>query len=284
MVVAAFSLLFGLTCPGLCFQEQARGDNLIAIGKDVEVEVGTVAELAVALGGNVVVQGCVRGSVVAVAGAVYLGHASLVEGDIVCIGGPVVQEEGARVQGEITVVDTESMGSLANRLRDISIPSMEVPERIFSALRWLAATGFILVALAAAAVIPAAIGAVSCEVEHHTLRTLAMGFLGTALTVPVTLLLVATVVGILLIPLFALCIGCAFLIGYIAVAQLIGKRISIAVNWPGRPMVLETLVGTLVLFVIGFVPVAGFLVKAAAAFMGFGGTFGAMTARWRRSA
>jgi hypothetical protein len=131
---------------------------------------------------------------------------------------------------------------------------------------------------------PAAIGAVSCEVEHHTLRALAMGVLGTALAVPVTLVLVATVVGILLIPLLALCMGCAFLIGYIAVAQLIGKRLTIAVNRPGQPMVLETLVGALVLFVIGFVPVAGFLIKATACFLGFGGTFGAMTVRWRRTA
>jgi hypothetical protein len=49
-------------------------------------------------------------------------------------------------------------------------------------------------------------------------------------------------------------------------------------------MVLEILMGALVLFVIGFVPVAGFLAKAAAVFLGFGGTFGAMTARWRRTA
>ncbi len=284
MAVAAFCVLSGLAGPGLCFKEQTRGDNLITIGKDLEVEEGTAAEVAIALGGNVIVQGSVHGSVVAVAGAVYLGHASVVEGDIVCIGGPVVQEEGARVRGEITVVDTGSMGSLVNRLRDIRIPGVEVPDRIFSALGWLAAVGFIFIALAAAAVMPAAIGAVSSEVEHHTLRALAMGVLGTVLAVPVTLVLVATVVGILLIPLFALCMGCAFLMGYIAVAQLIGKRLSIAVNRPGRPMVLETLMGALVLFVIGFVPVAGFLAKAAATFLGFGGTFGAMTARWRRTA
>ncbi len=126
MAVAVFCVLFGLTGPGQCFKEQTRGDNLITIGKDLEVEEGTTAEVAIALGGNVIVQGRVHRSVVAVAGAVYLGHASLVEGDIVCIGGPVVQEEGARVRGEITVEDTESMGSLVNRLRDIRIPGVEV--------------------------------------------------------------------------------------------------------------------------------------------------------------
>jgi hypothetical protein len=143
--------------------------------------------------------------------------------------------------------------------------------------------GFIFIALAAAAVLPAAIGAVSSEVEHNTLRALAMGVLGTVLAVPVTLVLVATVVGILLIPLFALCMGCAFLMGYIAVAQLIGKRLSIAVNRPGRPMVLEILRARLCSSSSASCP-CRVPRQGRSSIPGVRGHVRGMTARWRRTA
>jgi hypothetical protein len=68
------------------------------------------------------------------------------------------------------------------------------------------------------------------------------------------------------------------ILGYIAVAQLIGKRITIIVNKPGRHILVETIIGFAALFAIGLIPIAGWFIKGIALFLGFGGVLSALTA------
>ena len=66
-------------------------------------------------------------------------------------------------------------------------------------------------------------------------------------------------------------VGIAFLVGYIAIAQLIGDKIAALMKRPAMNALWVTLLGLLTLWLIGWVPFIGSLVKAAAIFLGFGG-------------
>lgn len=73
--------------------------DLVCIGCSVRV-VGSCGD-AVAIGGSVLVEGQVRGDVVAVGGGVRLNEAAEVSGDVVTVGGGLSRDPGSVVKGEI---------------------------------------------------------------------------------------------------------------------------------------------------------------------------------------
>jgi hypothetical protein len=258
-----------------------EGSSMVTIGDDLEVKEGVYAKRAVSIGGDVRVYGRVRHEVVSVFGSVYLGSASEVQGDVVSIGGTVDREPGAVVGGEVTIIDASGITAW---LTGLPGKTLEDLRRIWGTFGWLSSLGFILLALLVVSVIPAGVGAVSFQIEHYLLRTILWGLFGMALAVPLVGALFISVVGIVMIPVLIGFLGCTVLFGYIAVAQLVGKRIAISVRRPGRPIVLETLIGMAVLLLAGLVPVAGWFVKGVAVFLGFGGVLGALTAGSRAAA
>jgi hypothetical protein len=85
------------------------------------------------------------------------------------------------------------------------------------------------------------------------------------------LFLAISVIGIPLIALEAFLVGIAFLVGYIAIAQLIGDKIAALIGRPALHAIWLTVLGLLALWFIGWVPILGSLVKAAVLVLGFGG-------------
>ena len=83
--------------------------------------------------------------------------------------------------------------------------------------------------------------------------------------------LVISVVGIPLIALEIFLVGIAFLVGYIAIAQLIGDKIAALMKRPALSVIWLTVMGLLALWFIGWVPFLGSLVKAVVIVLGFGG-------------
>ena len=86
-----------------------------------------------------------------------------------------------------------------------------------------------------------------------------------------------------MIPVLMILFSCALILGYIAVAQLIGKRITILVNKPGRHILVETIIGLAALLAIGLIPLAGWFIKGSAMFLGFGGVMSALTTGHRKN-
>jgi hypothetical protein len=89
------------------------------------------------------------------------------------------------------------------------------------------------------------------------------------LIVPIAVLLAISIVGIVLIPLEVLLVALALLIGYISSAIFIGNKIFAAAKKQAIPF-LSALLGILVLFLIGFIPVAGVIAKSVFLIAGFG--------------
>lgn len=262
--LAAIGMLFLLICADGLAQERTR----VHIGDDVLVETGEEVGSAVSIGGDVRVYGSVRNRVVSVGGSVFLGPEALVDGDVTTIGGMVVKQEGAVVTGDINTYDTSRITSFFKRPQpsgwkdDREMPFMP---GMFPFL------GFLALALIVVALLPDRIDLISSTIRYHTGKSLLWGIIGTLLIFPVALVLVISLVGIILIPLEILVVAIAFFLGSVAMARIIGEKIITTIRKSGSPMVIETLVGSVVLWATGLIPLVGWMVISAAAVMGFGG-------------
>ena len=78
-------------------------NDIVSIGGDVKVD-GQVRGDAVSVGGEAKINGRVTGEVVAIGGDVELGPEAEVFGDIVTVGGRVRREDGSSVLGEVSEV------------------------------------------------------------------------------------------------------------------------------------------------------------------------------------
>lgn len=270
-------MMTGMAALFLCAPFPASGeDTIVRLGNNVIVGSGTAVDSAVAVGGDVRVDGLVRKDAVAVGGSVFLGPGAKVMGNVTSLGGTVVRQQGSQVDGDVTIVDSSHL------------PSYFVPEfgnwwdfrygfpSIFNVFSFI---GFLVLALIVVAVAPRAVGSVSAAIEHGALKAFFIGILGCASIFPVAFLLVISLVGIVLIPFEMLLVGLCFFIGYVAVAQLIGKKIFIAVRYPDRPMILETIVGAVALWLVNMVPFLGWLVVVCAVVTGFGGVIVRLVSR-----
>ena len=258
----------------------SQGSSMITIGSDVVVNEGVEVNKAVSIGGNVKVYGHVRRDAVSVGGSVYLGPDAAVEGNVVSIGGTVEREPGSRVGGEVTIVDATGLKSWLSWLPKQGIAGIK---GLWEGIGWASSLVFFLAALIIVAAMPAAIGSISFQIEYNTARTLLWGIFGSALIFPIVFFLLISIAGIVIIPVLIILYGCALIAGYIAVGQLIGKRLTIMVNKPGRHILVETIIGFAALFALGLVPIAGWFIKGFALFLGFGGVLSALTARRRQN-
>jgi hypothetical protein len=265
-------LLVGLVL-GVRSLAGAEARTIVKFWSDIVVEEGMRVRDAVAIGGNVTVDGVVEHDAVAVAGSVILGSKAVVGRNVVSVGGAIDKAEGAVVRGDLTEVNIPGMSSV---LRSVSWPSWEELRWVFGVISFVAFVGFLALGLVIVAVFPKAVGLISAAVEDTPLRVSLWGLLGMLLIVPLAIFLAVSVVGIVLIPLEIFIVVCAFLVGYIAVAQLIGKKIATALKRPDQPMIWEAFWGMIILWVIGWVPVLGWLVKTVASLLGLGGAIAAL--------
>ncbi len=80
--------------------EDENAGSLVCMGCSIRVE-GT-SEDVVAIGGSIMVDGTVKGSVVAIGGGVLLGDNASVSEDVVTLGGHVSRHPNAVVRGDVS--------------------------------------------------------------------------------------------------------------------------------------------------------------------------------------
>lgn len=241
----------------------AKGHDIIKINTDVEITKDMVANDVVVIGGNITVFGKIEGNVVAVGGSVNLKPASTVGGQVVVVGGDVAKDPAAAVEGRITQIDMPHfMPSITTFLKGGWLA-------LWATISLLALLGFLGLAILMAALIPEHIGTAVSALEKSFVNMLLWGVFWIILIVPIAALLAISIVGIVLIPLEILLVVLALIIGYIASAIFIGKNIMLSFKKVSLPFV-DAILGILVLFLIGFVPVVGAIVKFLFVTAGFG--------------
>ena len=242
----------------------ALANDRVRIGGDVVVEKGMTVKDAVAVGGNVTVNGMVKKSAVAVGGSVFLGSDAVVRKDVVCIGGVIEKQKGARIGGDIVEMSIPGLKTILPYLYE------ETPVGWLVVFEIITFAGLVALALLVVALIPNSVGLISDNVRQNLLKVALCGILGLLVIVPLAIFLMITVIGIPLVPLEVLLVGGAMLIGYIAMAKLVGDRLAAALKRPGLNILWVTALGLIILWAIGWVPFLGPVVKSAATLLGFG--------------
>jgi len=203
----------------------------VEIGSDVTVDEGErVRGDVVSIGGNVIVLGKVDGDAVSIGGSVMLSDGAEVEGDAVSIGGRVRTTGDAIVHGQKVSINIPlPMGwfKIDRHGDDIDIR----PNR---GVKFIWGLAILLVALLFALVFNAIFGArldiASRRIEAEPGQSFLVGLLGAfgtplALLI-VSLLLVITFIGILLIPVLFVLVVVLGWAGFVAVCLAVGRRVA----------------------------------------------------------
>ena len=243
---------------------RAETADIVKFGSEAVVPEGTTVQDAVAIGGGVTVNGIVEGDAVAIGGDVKIGPKGVVNHDTVSIGGSVIKADGAVVEKKPFELGFPKFPALHGWFPFGMILGF------LAMIKIIALEGTSVLAFFIAGFFPAQIGAVSFTVEKDARRAVLIGLLAAFLAIPVGAVLLISIIGIPLIPVEILLIAAALLVGYVAMAQLIGKKAFQAIKKPGRHILWETFCGLLILWFVGWVPIAGHLIRLIVVLIGFG--------------
>ena len=243
--------------------------SIVKIGSDVTIEKGQKIHSVVAIGGQITVSGAVEKSVVAIGGSVVLAKTAVVKGNVVSLGGVIVMARDAEVRGDLTEINSSN---LYETLTTALSSEWEGWSWIFAVISLSIFLVILVLALLIAALLPKPVRIVSEAIRENTFKVILCGILGLILIAPLALLLTISVVGIALIPLEVIFVVCSVLLGFIAVGQLVGAKLLRLLKQPETGIVRETFWGLVILWLIGWIPYVGWMVKAIAIVIGLGAT------------
>ncbi len=255
-----------------CYATEAfSGEKtVVKIGEDVFIQEGRRVHNVIAFGGQVTVSGTVTSHVVAVGGSVVLTRTAAIGGDVVCLGGVVVLGKGAQINGTLTEINSSN---LSEAISDVLNDNWEGWSWIFTIISILVFAGFLILALLIITLIPKPVHRISQAIQGHLIQVGLWGILVLILIVPLALLLTLSVVGIVLVPLEMTLVVCAALLGLVAVARLIGMMLLALFKKNTAKPLWETFWGLLLLWIVGWIPVLGWMIKILALVIGIGGVF-----------
>lgn len=247
---------------------RADNNNIVKIGGDVTIEEGAKVKNAVAVGGQITVRGTITGHAMSIGGSVVLTKTALVEGNAISVGGVVVMGRGARVLGSIKEINASDLSqSLASVLNE----DWEGWSWVFAILSLLVFIGILLIALLLVTLLPSPVRSVAEALKDSLFKAFLWGLVVLVSVVPLAILLTISVLGIVLIPLeMAIVVGSA-LIGFIAAAQLAGEKFFALLKKRDQSVITDIFWGLIILWVIGWIPHFGWMIKVIAVVIGLGG-------------
>ncbi len=263
-----------------------RVDSVVAGGGDVTID-GSVKGSVVALGGDVTVRGEVGTTIVALGGDVQLLPGSVVgasmspqDRSVVLFGGTLSQDPGARVTGVTKVYDNanwpDGLGWAAGH-------TIIKPWWGFTLMGWIVQTAvFLVLALVAAALMPRQLRAVQRQLSLKTAASLGWGALTFFVIVPAVLVvLIISIVGLLLVLPYVVVVPLFYFFVITAVAALIAAKVLAGTQQKDNLMLAVTL-GVVGTTIVSRIPAAGTLALMVMAVFGSGAAVMAF-AEWRRT-
>ncbi len=247
--------------------ETIEGD-LAVIGGTATLEVDTVVTGTVAIiGGNLVAEGLVEGDMAVIGGNVRFGPEAVLEGDLVSFGGNV-NRGTAQIQGEF-ISGEELDIPLRFGIDDVFT---DMPARfrpfMWESFGWSVMRYFFqAIMMAALAVLvvmflPKQTRLVADTIVDQPLLAGAFGLLTTVVSPILILLLIITICFAIVGVGGAVVLIAAWVFGTIAIGLEVGERLGQAINAEFQPVVaagIGTLIFSLVVNGIGFIPCVGWL-------------------------
>jgi hypothetical protein len=252
--------------------------NRVSAGGPVRVEKGTHVDTAVAYGGPVIVEedAVVAGQVVAFGGDVILKENAVVEGDAVSFGGSVIRGENSVVRGETVSMGGTGLGSaiskgmvktqrIAEKKTEHSDDS-SFGNRIALFLLQFSlffGLGFLLMMFA-----PGRMKAIEATLRAEPARNGIAGTLAMFATIPATLLLTVTIIGIPVMVAMWFLVLCSLPVGMAVVANAVGTALPTGRVRKTQALVLAA--GLAVLLMLAHIPVLGPVALSLAMLVSFG--------------
>jgi hypothetical protein len=255
-----------------CFVTEASAEKktIVKIHENVHIAERQWVRNVISFGGQITVSGTVQSHVVSVGGPIVLSRTAKVGGDVVCLGGVVVLGKGAQIEGTLTEINSSN---LSEAISDILNDNWEGWSWVFTIFSILVFTGLLILALLIVTLIPKPVNLVVEAIETHLLQVGLWGLLILILMVPLAVLLTISVVGIVLVPLELTLIVCAALLGLVSIARLIGSKVLALFKKSNSRALKETFWGLFLLWIVGWIPVLGWMIKILALVIGIGGVF-----------
>lgn len=275
------------------------GGDVVSTAGEIRIEAGgQVAGNVITTAGEVVIRGTVGGDVEQDAGEVRIagevagdvrvrhGYVRLLDGAVV--GGGVYVEEGwverssGATAGTVQVVrERREFGPSFGwdwsdgRLAD-SVWTFGMLNRMYTGWQFGRALVLLLAGLVALALFPQRLQRMSAEVSERPGRSLGFGVLALVAQPLVIVLLFISILGIVLVPFAIVGFLLLWLLGQIVAAFALGRALS-AQAFGQDPQswheFARLAIGLLVLIVLSYVPLVGWLATAAAVLIGVGAVF-----------
>ncbi len=246
------------------------GRNVTIAGGSVTVDsTADITRNAYLVGGNVRVNGAVRGYLLASAGNVVLngivGRDVEVRGDELRIGPHAVITGNLRYRVPAGKIHIDSAARISGMVTALPI------SKGWSLKRWLWTLGFLVVGAVVVALLPRFTAAAAEIIPERPFRSALVG-LGWFILVPLAIVIAAiTVIGIPLAIVTALLYGIVAYLSTVPFAIWIGRLLLGARNRAGRQGVLISfLVGGILLLAVQIIPVVGPIVALIAGSIGLG--------------
>ncbi len=267
VVLLGALFVLGLALPASAGPGDGIGSRIVIVG-GVDVPEGKTVDTVFVVRGPVTVEGTVTGSVVSIDGQVTIsGH---VEGDVVAINSPVELTDGARVDGDLASRLTPKLapgatvsGSIRGINTNLSVGGLFAARFVF----WIAASISVLIlGLLLLAFAPRSGNALLVTMSASTGASIGVGFLVFFGLPVISILAIATLVGIPLGLGILLGLMPIYALGYVVSVWLVGRRL---IRAPSSPF-LAFFVGWVILRALAFVPFLGGLLWFAATVFGLG--------------
>ena len=265
----------GLTCLaallmllGLATGAKAETSSIVKINSDVVIEESMKVRNVIVFGGQITVSGTVEQHVVAIGGSAVLTRTAVVGGDVVALGGVIAMGNDAEVHGTLTEINSSN---ISEAISDLLSDDWEGWSWLFAIFSLIVFMTILVTAMLIVALIPKPIVTISEGITLHTYRASIAGFVGLLVIAPIAVLLALSVIGIVLIPLEIVLVVCAAVFGFIAIAQILGERVLTLIKKSNSSLVRQTFWGLLILWLIGWIPYVGWMIKVLAIVLGLGG-------------
>lgn len=245
-----------------------RWRDVVAIRGNVRLGPGSSARQVTAILGNVELEpgSSVAQEVVAVGGNVHVASDAHVGNDVVSVGGEVSIDPGGVVDGQEVSVNIPGVASVMGLASQSPVKHLSASFKIGQAIAKFVV--FFLLGLLLLALVPARLDRVVASLTRSPTRDVLVGVLGTAAMPVLTVLLVVTVIGILLVPVQLIAILVAGILGYTALALLVGRALPIRTE--KGTAVVQLAVGTALVVILSEIPYVGIMAMITAWFLIFG--------------
>lgn len=258
----------------------------------VHIELSTDTGDIVLMRGHTNVAGAVHGDVIMYGGTLDLGTNAVVEGDVITLNTAITIHTNAVIKGDlITVVGTlntpkgfKPEGELIRlpRLANAVTPSRSCYS-LRSARTWMLAAGGFLFMVLLGVLFPRAVQGCTDTACGRPWVSLFVGFISLLMVGPVCLLLVISLIGILLLPIFLMSLAVAMILGIAGIYRCIGGRVG---RLTGSRLMekpwASLLVGTLLVGALLTVPILSWVALGLLFMFGLGAASLALAGRLQR--